>query len=130
MFEFHGWAVVCVDDHPNSESKMAVIRGAVAATRSELSIAEVSTPGNGLTVLYVHGRRNHRVPSIQRLFDVVSEQAPQSYGLLYIRDEEDPRGLEFENTFRVWRLAGGGSSRPLTRSSLRACQRSNRPRSC
>ena len=60
---------------------MSAIREAVDAARSEFSMADVSTPGNDLTVVHVHGRRNHGAPSIQRLFEVVAQQAPASYGL-------------------------------------------------
>jgi hypothetical protein len=108
MFEFHGWAVLRWDDSlPESEEQMAAIQRAVDAARSEFSMAEVSMLGNDLTVVHVHGRRNHRAASIQRLFEVVAQEAPRSYGLLYVWDHEDSRGLEFENAFRVWRLAQG-----------------------
>jgi len=108
MFEFHGWAVLRWHESlPGSEEQMLAIRQAVEAARSECSTAALSMSGNDLTVVHVRGLRNHRVASIQRLFDVVAEQAPLSYGLLYIRDQEDPRGPEFANAFRVWRLALG-----------------------
>jgi hypothetical protein len=108
MFEFHGWAVLrwSDDDLPETEQQRAAIRDAVEAARSECSIAEMSTPGNDLTVVYVHGRRNHRDSAIQRLFEVIAQQAPQSYGLLYVWDQEDPRP-QFQNAFRVWRLTRG-----------------------
>ena len=86
---------------------MAAIDEAVDAARRELAMAEVSILGNDLTVVHVHGRRNHRAAGIQWLFEVVAQEAPQSYGLLYVWDQEDPAGLEFENAFRVWRLARG-----------------------
>lgn len=106
MFEFHGWAVLRWDDSlSGSEEQMAAIQQAADAARSEFSIAEVSRLHNDLTVVHVHGLRNHRVASIQRLFEVVAQEAPQSYGLLYVWDEEDELG--FENAFRVWRLARG-----------------------
>ena len=42
------------------------------------------------------------------LFQYIAKIAPGSYGLLYIRDDEDHlRGNDYENCFRVWRLCRG-----------------------
>jgi hypothetical protein len=86
---------------------MSAIRQAVDAARSDLWKAELRRSGNDLTVVSVHGLTNHRVDRVVGLFRILAEQAPGSYGLLYIQDAEDPRGVEFENCFRVWRLARG-----------------------
>lgn len=111
MFEFHGWAVLRGTDSWNvGEAQMSAIHQAIDVARSELWKAELRRSGNDLTVVSVHGLTNHRgdrVERLLRLFTIVAEQTPGSYGLLYVRDDEDPRGLEFENSFRVWRLARG-----------------------
>ena len=108
MFEFHGWAVLSWGDTSiGTDVQLSAIRQAIDAARSVPSIAEVATPGNDLQVVFVHGSRNHYVPSIERLYAVIAKQAPESYGLLYVRNDEDARGLDFENCFRVWRLARG-----------------------
>jgi hypothetical protein len=83
------------------------IHQAIDVARSELWQAELRRSANDLTVVNVHGLTNHRVDRVERLFRIVAEQTPGSYGLLYVRNGEDPRGLEFENRFRVWRLARG-----------------------
>jgi len=105
MVEFHGWAVIRWNDAlPGIEQQLAAIRRAVEIARSDFSIAEMSTPGNDLTVVYVHGLRNHRASGIHQLFESVAHHAPESYGLLYVSDQEDPGT---DNAFRVWRLARG-----------------------
>jgi len=108
MFEFHGWAVLRWPGAvAGTDAQVSAIRQAVDSARSNFSMAELVTPGNELTIVCVHGCRNHRMPGIEHLFAVIAEQAPESYGLLYLRDDEDVRGLDFENCFRAWRLARG-----------------------
>ena len=108
MFEFHGWAVIRWPGNATAtDAEMSAIRQALESARSDFSMAEIVAPGNELTIVCVHGIRNHRTPSIQQLFAVIATEAPESYGLLYLRDDEDVRGLDFENCFRVWRLARG-----------------------
>ena len=108
MFEFHGWAVL-VGSHSldGTASSMVEIRDALEAISTTFAVRGVLTPGNDLTVVHVHGLRNHRDLSIQRLFERIARQVPASYGLLYVRDQEDERGPEFQNSFRAWRLAKG-----------------------
>jgi len=108
MFEFHGWAVLrWAENATTGDAQMAAIRQALDSARSDFSTAAIVTPGNELKIVCVHGLRSHRTPSIQHLFAVIAKEAPESYGLLYLRDDEDARGLDFENRFRVWRVARG-----------------------
>jgi hypothetical protein len=108
MFEFHGWAVLrWTDAAADNAVQMAAIRRALDSVRSDFSAAEIITTGNDLTVMIVHGLRNHRMASIERLFAVVAKESPESYGLFYVRDDEDARGGEFADSFRVWRIARG-----------------------
>jgi hypothetical protein len=59
-------------------------------------------------VLFAHGLRNHRYEPVIDLFRWVAEELPHSYGLLYVRDDEDHgREANYDNEFRVWRLARG-----------------------
>lgn len=54
------------------------------------------------------GLRNHRDATVVDFFRWLGSRASRSYGLLYIRDDEDSRrGKDYENKFRVWRLARG-----------------------
>src|SRR5262245_15777785 len=106
MFEFHGWAVLAwPGESSGSGAQTRAITQAIEGARSEFASIELLSTGNDLSVITVHGKRNHRAPSIFRLFEIVSKEAPASYGLLYVRDDEDARGVGFENSFRAWRLA-------------------------
>lgn len=114
MFEFHGWASIRV---PDSEQKdfsrigegpeveaIKRVRSLINEFHDEFSLLEIRLTGNGLIVLIVHGLRNHRFDAIIDLFRRVGIELPDSYGLLYIHDDESAdRG----NEFRVWRLARG-----------------------
>ncbi len=58
--------------------------------------------------MHVAGQHNHRSEYIIELFQWVAENAPGSYGILYIRDDEDQsRDNDYSNCFRVWRLCRG-----------------------
>ncbi len=63
---------------------------------------------NGCDSLMIAGQHNHRGDYVIDLFRWMAANAPGSYGLLYIRDDEDShRGGDFTNVFRVWRLCRG-----------------------
>jgi hypothetical protein len=113
MFEFHGWAVIRVpdpDDAPThviggrEDQAIKRVRAAVNEAHDEFSVFEVRRASNGLVVLYAHGLRNHRYDPAIELFRWVAAELPDSYGLLYIHDDESEA---HGNEFRVWRLARG-----------------------
>ncbi len=62
-----------------------------------------------MIVLFTHGLRNHRFDPVIDIFRWIAENLPDSYGLLYVHDDEDHRVSEPEsdNCFRAWRLARG-----------------------
>lgn len=57
-----------------------------------------------MVVLSVHGLRNHAYESVATHFQWIAAELPESYSLLYIRDDEQ---LDRENQFSVYRLARG-----------------------
>ncbi|GHI03915.1 Imm7 family immunity protein [Streptomyces cellostaticus] len=60
---------------------------------------------NGEPYIHLGGHSHHRsAPDVFALFDHVAAIAPGSYGLLHVRDDEDPG---HENEIRVLRLARG-----------------------
>ncbi|KJY42612.1 hypothetical protein VR46_23380, partial [Streptomyces sp. NRRL S-444] len=60
---------------------------------------------NGEPFIHLGGHPNHRSSlDVVDLFEHVAKVAPGSYGLLHIRDDEDPA---HENEVRVLRLARG-----------------------
>lgn len=110
VFEFHGWATIRV---PNLDptrrreleaSAVARLREAIARADDQFSLFDVRQTGNELIVLYAHGLRNHHFQPVIELFRWVASELPDSYGLLYVHDDE-VEGRE--NEFRVWRLARG-----------------------
>lgn len=116
MFEFHGWVVIRVNDDDDAdtwileerrEKAIAQLKQAITQVHDNFSFLEITKTGNGQIVLLAHGLRNHRYQPIIELFQWISVHLPEeSYGLLYVHDDEDHlRG--FENCFRVWRLALG-----------------------
>lgn len=123
MFEFHGWAVIKVDDLDDQgrdvftleelEAQVnqadASLRIALAEMRDNFCVFEIQHTCNGLRYLNVHGLRNHRYEPVIDLFRWVAANLPASYGLLYVHDDEDNgrTGHDYSNCFRVWRLARG-----------------------
>ena len=116
MFEFHGWATIRVPGAGDSDIRpigrgpeveaIKRVRAAINDAHDEFSLLEVHQTGNGQTVLIAHGFRNHRFEPVIELFRWVAGQLPSSYGLLYVRDEEEEAAGR-DNEFRVWRLARG-----------------------
>ena len=114
MFEFHGWAAIRVAEIEDSEVRpigrgpeveaIKRVRAAINDVHDEFSLFEVKRTGNGQTVLIAHGLRNHKFEPVIELFRWVAAELPESYGLLYVHDDE---AAGQDNEFRVWRLALG-----------------------
>ncbi len=108
MFEFHGWAVLRWPGAvAGTDAQVSAIRQAVDSARSNFSMAELVTPGNELTIVCVHGCRNHRMPGIEHLRtcgDSISRTASARGGWL-----------------------AASSLKPPIRFSLHASQQSNCP---
>ena len=127
MFEFHGWAMIRVDDRDDpdpevlrqrEEEALALLGNALREADDGFSLFDLRRTGNGLIVLLAHGLRNHRYRPVIDLFRRVATELPFSYGLLYVQDDEDGlRGTadaqsahpapNRSNEFRVWRLGRG-----------------------
>lgn len=113
MFEFHGWATIRI---PEADTDVKLVgrgprveaikrvRAAINEIHDEFSLFEVRQTGNDLCVLYAHGLRNHRFEPVVNLFRWVAAELPDSYGLLYVHDDEV---AEHANEFWVWRMALG-----------------------
>ncbi|MET9949950.1 Imm7 family immunity protein [Streptomyces sp. NPDC006339] len=112
MFEYHGW--ITIRETAGDDDDDVRLRRIVDELR--LHVARMSGPYlldlrwmNGEPFLHVGGNANHR-PSddVIELFEHVAAVAPGSYGLLHIRDDEDPG---HENDVQVLRLARGTVTR-------------------
>ncbi|MER7934618.1 MULTISPECIES: Imm7 family immunity protein [unclassified Streptomyces] len=108
MFEYHGWITVretAADD--DDEARLRRVVGEL-----ELRIAQMDSPYlldlrwmNGEPFVHLGGYSNHRSsPDVVELFEHVAVVAPGSYGLLHVRDDEDPG---HENEVIVLRLVRG-----------------------
>jgi Immunity protein 7 len=115
MFEFHGWATIRVaGDNDEAETcsigcgpefdALKRLRAAVNVAHDEFCSFDTHRTGNGLIVLSVHGLRNHPYQPVIELFRWVAVELPDSYGLLYIHDDE---ALNREDSFSVYRVARG-----------------------
>jgi hypothetical protein len=113
MFEFYGWACISSDTYEVNDEADAQL---VAQLQDQLSsfqqpnvVVHVAVGLNGwLNALSVMGSTNHRYQPIIDLFEWLAEHGPGSYGLLYVQDKEDYRRTgDYQEVFRVWRLARG-----------------------
>ncbi|MFH8470711.1 Imm7 family immunity protein [Streptomyces sp. NPDC017991] len=108
MFEYRGWITVGEtaadeDDEPRLQQIVDGLR---------LRIARMDSPYlldlrwmNGEPFIHLGGSSNHRSsPNVDELFEHVAVVAPGSYGLLHVRDDEEPG---HENEVRVLRLVRG-----------------------
>lgn len=113
MFEFHGWITIRVKEN-DSESIEATtlrenraieqVRAAISNASNNFSFFDVRRTSNCMIVLMAHGLRNHRYQPLIELFEQIAQMLPDSYGLLYVHDDEQKGS---DNAFRVWRLALG-----------------------
>ncbi|MFJ4244835.1 Imm7 family immunity protein [Streptomyces iakyrus] len=108
MYEYHGWITVretAVDDDDADRLRQIV-------DELRLRIAKMASPYllnlrwmNGEPFIHLGGFSNHSLsPDVLGLFEYVAVIAPGSYGLLHVRDDEDPG---HENEVRVHRLVRG-----------------------
>ena len=111
MFEFHGWASILYHTHDIDFALQNECWNKLEHHVSKLDKTLVHLQRyNGCDSLFIAGQHNHRASGeyVFDLFRWVAKNAPGSYGLLYIRDDEDMnRGANFANEFRVWRLCRG-----------------------
>ena len=113
MFEFHGWITIRVKendcestDATRSREDQAIeqVQAAISQASDDFSFFDVRRTSNCMIVLMAHGLRNHRYQPVIELFEQIGRILPDSYGLLYVHDDEQ-KGRD--NEFRVWRLALG-----------------------
>ncbi|EGF29226.1 Imm7 family immunity protein [Rhodopirellula baltica] len=109
MIEFHGWASISYHTHDTDSFKQDACWDALVAYVADMpnDFAKLQRY-NCCDSLTIAGQHNHVGGYVIDLFRWIAENCPGSYGLLYIRDDEDSnRGGDFTNVFRVWRLCRG-----------------------
>ncbi|GGJ07267.1 Imm7 family immunity protein [Streptomyces brasiliensis] len=106
MFEYHGWVTVRESTGDDEDGRLARIVDELRAY-----VAELASPYlldlrrmNGEPFIHLGGHANHRSPDVAELLAHVGAVAPGSYGLVHVRDDEDPG---YENEVRVLRLVRG-----------------------
>ena len=111
MFEFHGWANLQyhtqyeVVSH-NEEKTIQRLRKFIKDTDAE-DVCFIRNY-NTLDSLVIDGMHNHRREYVIEIFKWIADNIPGAYGILYINDDEDSyRENNYENEFRVWKLARG-----------------------
>ena len=109
MIEFFGWACLTFSTEEEQEAvalkKISTIKSLIRTGNSSLKwdISGI----NGSYYLNVLGGANHLSDEWFRVlkgYQVIAELLPNAYGLLYIRDDEDPVN---ENTFLIFCLKKG-----------------------
>jgi hypothetical protein len=112
MFEFHGWATIRESARDTDAGRLSAIIERINRRISEYSWHS-GVLGlhviNGAYQLVTTGFTNHRdtrAAEITALYSEIAQIAPGSYGLLYMRNDEDPDPLR-RNGFEVWVLARG-----------------------
>jgi|SaaInlStandDraft_1057018.scaffolds.fasta_scaffold133568_2 hypothetical protein len=110
---FHGWINIQVDDKDDPDFKTLTLRMDEALIKLKKKVEEVDDSfchfqvgkaGNDMNFLNVHGNRNHRFRPVIELFHWVAENLQESYGLLYVWDDEHK---DFDNEYRVYKVAQG-----------------------
>ena len=109
MFEFHGWASIHHHTHDTDPVLQTACWDALSTYVDDIRCDFVRLQRyNGCDSLTIAGQHNHRNEYVIDLFRWIAANAPGSYGILYIRDDEDAkRDSDFTNVFRVWTLCRG-----------------------
>jgi hypothetical protein len=110
MFEFHGWCKIRDSaSDPNPET-IQVAAGKLAEFVAQLHWTTGFCrlqPFNGEYFFHMGGFQNRPLEvaaELDRLFERIAQEAPGSFGLLYLKDDEDP---VWHNSWRVRVLARG-----------------------
>jgi hypothetical protein len=110
MYEFHGWATIretYSNSEENIEEVVKKIKKFIEGLNWNSGLIDLRAI-NGEYQLSISGMTNHRgkdAEDVFKLFNFVSGAAKGSYGILYVRDDEDKNG--YENEFQVFVLAKG-----------------------
>jgi hypothetical protein len=112
MVELHGWALI--RENFTADNEDVNIEQIVDHLTQEIEKLDVDETllrisySNGEAILTATRLTNHFSDDIKKiidLFKLIAALAPGSYGLLYLRDDEDMTGLS--NAFQVFVLAKG-----------------------
>ena len=111
MYEFHGWITIRestgISEEDKIDEKVDKIKSFINKLAWMSGVLDIRAV-NGTYHLLALGLTNHRgqeADDIFNLFQYIGNIAHGSYGLLYIRDDEDTKGND--NRFQVFVLTRG-----------------------
>jgi Immunity protein 7 len=105
MFEFHGWIVL--NYHPKDidtdlQNECFKKCEAYITNRPDLSDNNYKFVNhNGISTFLISGLHNHFREYVTDIFNWIGKNAPGSYGLLYISDDEDRSNPEGFTVFAM-----------------------------
>lgn len=109
MFEYHGWATLraSLSEYIDESKVINEIKAFINDLEWPTGVLDLRAV-NGEYHLWLAGFDNHKPHNTYdpvRVFRHICKVAPASYGILYIRDDEDIEG--YENEFRVYAMVRG-----------------------
>lgn len=117
MFEFHGWITIrdtyscAMEEDEKFDLIINKIKNEIDSFGWCNGFHDIRIV-NGEYQLIISGYLNHKSAEVNELFDIYNEIAKiavGSYGILYVRDDEDQNG--FDNEFSVYVMAKGNITR-------------------
>lgn len=100
MYQFNGWVVLCHNTLSDDRFDEDEIEHEKAVERFIEYISEVDGEGlsvikrlNGLDSFMISGMHNHKAEYVIDIFRWIGKNLPYSYGLLYVKDDEEFPGL-------------------------------------
>ncbi|WP_433576243.1 Imm7 family immunity protein [Nocardia brasiliensis] len=107
MFEYHGWLTVQYDveydDRARSESTYQAVKARLDAFDTGSGLVDLRYV-NGQIQLHFAGYKNHPHWSVLDGFKEIGSIAPGSFGILCIRNDEDP---DLYNEFQIFVMRRG-----------------------
>lgn len=111
MFEFNGWISVNYHTHDidlKKQEKCFEVICNYLRNHSQLDSQNYKLVNhNGLNSVIISGCHNHKQHYVLGIFKWIAEKAIGSYGVLYIRDDEDNIQIGDSNKFKVWVMKRG-----------------------
>jgi hypothetical protein len=109
MFEYHGWATIRVSFSEDFDEARVIneVKMFINSLNWPTGVLDLRAV-NGEYHLWVAGFDNHKPHNDYdpvQVYGYICKIAPASYGILYVRDDEDING--HENEFRIYAMARG-----------------------
>lgn len=110
MVEYHGWFSIHQSTDGESENEIIAIGEYIRELIEKVNSSGILIlkPINGTYVLHVAGITNHKSQDVTEVFEIIKSIAARAlgtYGLLYMKDDEDQVGKD--NEFTVYKVCRG-----------------------